>query len=462
MLDLSSADTTRNALTSNKVASLELRHMLESDPRSVGVHVETYPPKAASRLLLEFPPRLARQLLANMDGMKALMALAELKAPVVSALVDKRTEVSILENLKQEPSVNQLSAFSRLPKSLWAELHKRYSVEEDALSVLTYDSDQVGSVMEQFHISAEVEETLGQLIERIRQNSETISRLFDIFVVNSAEEIVGYLRPRDLVLHDAGIPVSEIMSSGHSSIPAGTLIADAADLLNVSSSHVVGVVDEDGRLLGRLTPSSIAEITRAKYEEVAKISSGLSPKTSQADGPIRNVLRRLPWLIAGLLGAGTAAFVVGAYEDALTEAAILASLIPIVMSLAGNAGIQASTVTVQAQTTGGLWIGNVRDRVLHEALGAMLNGLIVGAIVGIAIMGVSQLTEIDRPMNLAAAALMTLVLVTIQASVIGSIIPILLGRLGFDPAVATGVFITTSNDVVGVLIFFVIATAIYV
>jgi magnesium transporter len=169
----------------------------------------------------------------------------------------------------------------------------------------------------------------------------------------------------------------------------------------------------------------------------------------------------LPWLAAGLIGAGTAAFVVGAYEDALTEAAILATLIPIVMSLAGNAGIQASTVTVQAQASGVFWIGDLGGRILREIGGALLNGLIVGLIVALAILGLAQLIEIERPLSLGLTAALTLIAVTTQAATIGSLVPVVLERLGFDPAVATGVFITTSNDVMGVLIFFLIATAIY-
>jgi magnesium transporter len=192
-----------------------------------------------------------------------------------------------------------------------------------------------------------------------------------------------------------------------------------------------------------------------------KLLSGLAPESNSADGPLQIVPRRLPWLAAGLIGAGTAAFVVGAYEDALTEAAILATLIPIVMSLAGNAGIQASTVTVQAQASGVFWIGDLGGRILREIGGALLNGLIVGLIVALAILGLAQLIEIERPLSLGLTAALTLIAVTTQAATIGSLVPVVLERLGFDPAVATGVFITTSNDVMGVLIFFLIATAIY-
>jgi magnesium transporter len=192
-----------------------------------------------------------------------------------------------------------------------------------------------------------------------------------------------------------------------------------------------------------------------------KLMAGLAPASSAADGPLKIVPRRLPWLSAGLVGAGTAAIVVGSYEDTLTEAAILATLIPVVMSLAGNAGIQASTVTVQAQTAGVLWLGDLPWRVLREIGGALLNGTIVGAIVTVAILALAQIADIDRPAALGVTAALTLVAVTVQASTIGALVPVALERLGADPAVATGVFITTTNDVMGVLIFFLIATTIY-
>jgi len=179
------------------------------------------------------------------------------------------------------------------------------------------------------------------------------------------------------------------------------------------------------------------------------------------DGPLRIVPRRLAWLAVGLVGAGTAAVIVGAYEEALTDAAILASLIPIVMSLAGNAGIQAATVTVQAQTANSLWIGNLGGRILREVGGALLNGGLVGLLVAGVVVLIGPLVEIERAPALGLTAALTLTMVTLQAATVGSLVPVALDRLGFDPAVATGVFITTSNDVVGVLIFFLIATAIY-
>ena len=191
------------------------------------------------------------------------------------------------------------------------------------------------------------------------------------------------------------------------------------------------------------------------------LMSGLDPDTSPADGPLRIVPRRLPWLAAGLIGSGTAALVVGSYEDALAEAAILATLIPIVMSLAGNAGIQASTVTVQALASGSYWAGDIFGRTLRELGGALLNGIAVALLVSLGIFVLSTIAEVPEPTLLALTAGLTLVAVMVQASVIGSLVPVILDKLKFDPAVATGVFITTSNDVIGVLIFFVIATTLY-
>ncbi|MGF1660536.1 MAG: magnesium transporter [Rubrimonas sp.] len=222
------------------------------------------------------------------------------------------------------------------------------------------------------------------------------------------------------------------------------------------------VVDAEGRLLGMIAADELLAIERAEAAEDMKVMAGLDPDASAADGPLAILRRRLPWLSGGLIGSGVAALVAGAYEDALTEAAILASLIPIVMSLAGNAGIQASTVTVQALGAGALWVGDLWGRVLREIGGALLNGGAVGLLVAAGVMGMAQIVEIERPEMLALTAVLTLLAVTVQASTIGAVMPIALERLKFDPAFATGVFIATSNDVVGVLIFFLIATTFYI
>ena len=152
---------------------------------------------------------------------------------------------------------------------------------------------------------------------------------------------------------------------------------------------------------------------------------------------------------------------VGSYEDQLAEAAILAAFIPVTMSMAGNAGLQASAVAVQGIATGALWSGDILYRLLKELLAALFNGAVAGTLLGLLVLSASFVVPLDAPLRLALATSLSLLCVTTLAAMVGATVPIVLDKIGIDPAMAIGVFITSSNDVLGVLIFFLMATTFY-
>jgi magnesium transporter len=415
-----------------------------------------------ARLLLRLSPKRARALLRALDEAPSLALLHELDPAVTARLIDaegaerlakivSKLDLDIAADfLAEAPAAVVEAALAQSPRA--AELR----------AALGHRSGTAGAVMRRRLVAAPEDWTLGRLVAEIRARSEQIDRLHAAYVIDGGRRLTGYLKVRDLLLNPAETLVGDIRRPDVAAVTAETDRAEVAEIARREHLPALPVVDAQGRLVGMVTVEELREIDRAEADEDLALMAGLDPEASATDGPATILRRRLPWLASGLVGAGTAAVVVGAYEEALTEAAILASLIPIVMSLAGNAGIQASTVTVQAMTAGRLWTGDLVGRTLREIGGALLNGGVVGLIVALAILGLSHVVEIERAPALALTAALTLVIVTVQASAIGSLIPLALDRLRFDPAVATGVFITTSNDVVGVLIFFAIASALYI
>jgi len=418
-------------------------------------------PLTATRLLMRLRPRAARALLRLLPDAPSLRVLAALDNAVGDALLDadeRRRTARIVAKLPTEEAADFLQ---EAPPELVDATLDALDRPPALVRELGYRRDSVAGMMRRSLVAVPADWTIEQVIAEIRANSERIDRLYAVYVIDAERRLLGYLKVRDLILLAGDTVVGEAMRTDTVVVGAET---DREAVLNLASTQrlpVLPVVDAEGRLLGHVTADELLAIERAEAEEDLALLAGVDPASSAMDGPLRIVPRRLPWLAAGLAGAGTAAVVVGSYEEALTEAAILASLIPIVMSLAGNAGIQAATVTVQAQTAGSFWIGDLGRRLLREIGGALLNGGLVGAMVAVGILAISTVADIERPAGLGVAAALTLVVVTVQASSVGALVPVVLDRLGFDPAVATGVFITTSNDVIGVLIFFVIATAIY-
>lgn len=418
-------------------------------------------PSEVARLILQLRPKRARALLRLVPDAPGLAALEELDPAIRETLLDADGERRIARIVAKMPVADTADFLADSPDHIVEAALAVHPRADEVREALAHIDESAGAVMRRRLVAVPRDWTIGQAIDEIRSKADLIDRLYAIYVTNGGRQLVGYLKLRDLVLYPPATLVGDVMRSDIVTVSADTDREEVARIAEREHLPVLPVVDANGALLGLITATELREIDREEAEEDMKLMAGLSADASAMDGPLRIVPRRLPWLSAGLIGSSIAALVVGSYEEALTQAAILASLIPIVMSLAGNAGIQASTITVQALASNALWVGDIWGRVVRELGGALLNGLIVGLIIGTGIMILSNFLPIDSPALLALTAMLSLIVVTVQASVLGSLVPLALKRLRLDPAVATGVFITTSNDVVGVLIFFLIATSIY-
>ena len=457
-------ETLRDAALGKRPAQKALARALsgrDTDAGPDGTELAALSPAALGAVLTALSPKGARVLLRRLADRDLLAVLAALDRVTVDQLLDDGLRKRAIAAALDQDQVEAAERLAGMPEALREEGLAPDPALKDARDRAPWAPDSAGAIMRRRLVAVPRDWTVAQVVDEIRSRADLIDKLYAAYVIDAEHRLAGYLKIRDLLLSPAEARVGDIARSDAVAVRTGTDREDVLKLAKRERLKVLPVLDDEDRLVGMVTAEELRRIERAEAEEDMKIMAGLDPEASSADGPWRILRRRLPWLAGGLFGASVAALVVGSYEDALTEAAILATLIPIVMSLAGNAGIQASTVTVQAMSSGTLFAGDMIGRALRELGGAILNGASVGLLVGLGIMGMSLLTEIDRPAALAVSAAATLIAVTVQASVVGSMIPVLLDRLRFDPAIATGVFITTSNDVVGVLIFFVIATSLY-
>lgn len=454
-------DTLLYAARGDRIAVKALSRSLRAQSGPHADDLARLSPATLADIAMALGPKRARALLRRLDDGGLLAVLAALDPRVAGRLLDPDLRQRALRAALDTEQVAAAEARAGVPEALREEGLAADPAGRRLDLLPAFAPDSAGAIMRRRLVAAPGDWTVAQLVEEIRAQADLIDKLHAAYVIDDAHRLAGYLKIRDLLLSPANARLGDIARSDAVAVRTSTDREDVLKLAKRARLKVLPVLDDNDRLVGMVTTEELRRIERAEAEEDMKIMAGLDPEADPADGPLRILRRRLPWLAGGLFGASVAAVVVGSYEDALTEAAILATLIPIVMSLAGNAGIQASTVTVQAMTSGNLLPGEMAGRSVRELGGALLNGASVGLIVALGIMGVSLVTEIDRPAALALTAAATLIAVTVQASVVGSMIPVLLDRLRFDPAVATGVFITTSNDVVGVLIFFLIATGLY-
>ncbi|MEM9046465.1 MAG: magnesium transporter [Pseudomonadota bacterium] len=455
-------EETETAVTANQALVAEVEELIrEHQEAAVLTLLEDWAPVDVVSLLVALRFKRARRLVSWLPDDIQMGVLSEIDPRMHAVLYEKRTRKRIAKLLRRLDHDRALHLLEALPDDLRDDLVAAMDNAETWRKELAYLEDSAGSIMRRRVLAVRPEQSIAAIKEDLRTHLEEFEKLEAIYVVAADRQLIGYLRVRDLLLQDDRTCVEDLVRTDLVAVDSNTDQEEVLRLAARRGLRVVAVRDEAGRLVGSVTPKELTLIAREEAEEDMLLMAGVSPEATSQDTPLQIVKSRLPWLLAGLIGAAVAAMVIGTYEEALEKAAILASFIPVVMAMAGNAGIQASTVTVQGLTAGTIWPGDMWGRILREITGAAINGAAVALVVAILIFGANAIIEVPRPLQLAFAAGMSLILATTFASAVGAAVPVILDKLRMDPAVATGIFITTANDVFGVLIFFVMASALY-
>ena len=430
------------------------------DREAVTRALKRWPPAHLVALFVHLPLRRARVLLDWLDRYQARV-VAELNPSFRDALLEDVTVqrlADVLDGLEPEDAA---SALRELPEAVVQQVLPRLRDHAAIESSRGYEEESAGSIMSRKFVAVPPDWVVGQVTREIRAHAREIERLYAVYVVDADHRPVGYLRLRDLLLSPKEACVRDIMSTDFIAVGPDIdqeAVARIADRYELS---VVPVVDREGRLIGRITPKKLRRVLREEAEEDINLMAGLPADTGPDESIGRIVRGRIPWLLIGLAGASVSAAVVGAFEDQLARAAILATFIPIVMSSAGNAGIQASTVAVQGLATGAVTFGDLGWRLGKELIAALSNGAIAAAVLVTLVILMSRFVALDDPVRLALTAGVALMTVITLAVAVGATVPLILDRIGIDPAMATGVFITTGNDIMAVAVFFLMVTLFY-
>ncbi|MEL6575819.1 MAG: magnesium transporter [Pseudomonadota bacterium] len=453
-----SADSAeRNAATAAALANM----IRQGERQRVLDTLDNWSAADVMRLVMALRTKRAKKLIGWLPEELGLGVLAELDPRLGRVLMEDAAEDKVVKLARRLNHDRALRLIADLPEAMRERVIPRLPEPERWREDLSYLAESAGAMMRRGFLAIREDGLIGDVIEDIQRRSDQIEKLDALYVTDEAGHLTGYLRIRDLMLCPPETRIGDVMRADVVSVDKDMDREAVLRLAEERRLRVVAVTDRGGHLIGCVTPAELAEISRAEAREDLLLLGGVSPESSDSDSPFQIVMRRLPWLMGGLVGASVAASVIASFEDALARAAVLASFIPVIMATAGNAGIQASTVTVQALTGGDASVRELGPRLLRELAGAALNGLAVGAVVSVLVLLASLLMPIDAPLRLALTAATALVIVTALASTAGAAVPVILDRLGLDPAVATGIFITTSNDVFGVLTFFLVASWLY-
>ncbi|WP_242092517.1 magnesium transporter [Aestuariivivens sediminicola] len=368
---------------------------------------------------------------------------------VLKNLSDKE----IAEEIEELDTDDAADIIAELPEDRQQDVISQIEDEEHKAEIkelLAYDEDTAGGLMAKELVKVYETWTVAGCLRRIRGQAKEVTRVHSIYVVDKQEKLIGRLSLKDLIVAKSEQKIADIYISHVDFVNVEEDVEEVAKIMAKYDLEAIPVVDEDMTLLGRITIDDIVDVLKEEADKDYQLAAGISQDV-EADDSIWQLTRaRLPWLILGLFGGLGSVFIMEGYEDALNNYKELFFFTPLIAAMAGNVGVQSSAIIVQGLAND-VVKGSLFSRLLKEVGLSLINGIVLGLLV--IVFGYFMKMPIDFSSTIA----ISMVSVIIIAALIGTFVPIILDKRGIDPAIATGPFITTSNDIFGIFLFFYIA-----
>ncbi len=413
----------------------------------------------AASLTLALPTITGANVLAELDEVFCADLLSEVSTERIT---------SLLNELESDDAADVLG---NLDETLRQRVLRALEDRETVSDLLEYGPETAGGIMATEVVAVLADWTIAQATEEIRRNAENTQDLYVIFVTDQSGHLQGFVGIRSLLLSPSDAVIGDVMRKNIRYVTAEVDQEEVAKVMERYDLVSLAVVDSERRLMGHVTIDDAIDVIREEAEEDYQRLSGITGDADPTDSVLRITRGRLPWLFLGMIGAVFAGSVIGVYEENIQRVSVLAVFIPVVMAMAGNAGIQSSAIIVQGLASGEVWSVNMLRRIGKEVYIAIVNGLALAIAMVIVVFLVFEwmagawpslaAMHVPEPWRLATTAGGALFCVIVLASVIGVTIPLMFDRIGVDPALATGPFITTSNDIIGLVVFFMLATVLY-
>jgi magnesium transporter len=389
-----------------------------------------------------------------LDSDKTAEILLELEDDLRENILKRLSPKEIAEELDELETNDAADIIAELSQDIKAEvISELQDVEhaKDIVDLLRYDEDTAGGIMHKELVKVNENWNVLTCIKEMRIQAENISRVHSIYVVDDEDRLKGRLSLKDLLTTSSRTPINDVYIRKLNSVKVDTEDVEVARIMQKYDLEAIPVVDELGRLVGRITIDDIVDVIKDEADEDYQLAAGISQDVEADDSIFEHTKARLPWLVLALLGGFISVRVLGLFEGAMLEHGNLFFFTPLIAAMAGNVGVQSSAIIVQGLANNTL-SGSLFNRLIKEISLSLLNGVILATIL---FAGSHYLLNVE--IIIGVIVTVALISVIIIASLIGTFIPLLLDKFGIDPALATGPFITTSNDICGILIYFSIA-----
>lgn len=396
----------------------------------------------------------ATYLIKLLDSDKTSDVLTELDEDIREAILNNLSAKEIAGELEELDTDDAADIVGELPQEMVQQVISEIEDKEhakDIVDLLRYDEDSAGGLMAKELVKVRDTWNVLTCVKEMRAQAENVTRVHSIYVVDDEEKLIGRLSLKDLLTTPTDSPIRDVYTA--KKVDFVNVNEDPEEVAKIMSKYdleAIPVVDEIGRLVGRITIDDIVDVIKEEAEKDYQLAAGISQDVEADDSVWELTRARLPWLILGLFGGlGAAAIMIG-FEEMISQHAILFFFTPLIAAMAGNVGVQSSAIIVQGLANDDLK-GSIGNRLVKEILLALLNGIILAAI----LLLFTWFWKGDFMTALAISV--SLIAVIVVAGFVGTFTPLFLDKRGIDPAIATGPFITTSNDIFGILIYFLIA-----
>ncbi len=386
----------------------------------------------------------------------------EISSEILSNL-DEDTRVEFLRNFSSEniakwidhmDSDDAADLLNELPLKVREEILAFVEFEQAGYitDLLHYEEDSAGGLMAKELIRANLNWTVVQAIEEIRRQAEKVEKIYSLYVVDDRNVLLGRVSLKKIILASDEVRIKDIYDEDVISVKTYEDEDDIADLMQKYDLEAVPVVNARNELMGRITIDDIVDVITEKAELDRQLMAGISEDIEEDDNIWTLTRARLPWLIVGMAGGLLGARFMGLFEADLAMLPALAFFIPLITATGGNVGIQSSSIILQSLASKSSFMrDNYLARLIKVIVVAIINGLVIGLIV----FGFTFVLDVS--IKLAFTVALALFFVVLLASVMGTITPLILDKMNINPAVASGPFITTANDLLGLAVYFTVA-----
>ncbi|MCH2034206.1 MAG: magnesium transporter [Tenacibaculum sp.] len=388
-----------------------------------------------------------------LDSETTSEVLMDVDDDVREKILEQLSAKEIAEEIEELDTDDAADVIAELPEERKEAVMQQIEDEEHAkeiVELLRFDEDSAGGLMAKELVKVNENWSVLGCVTKMREQAAEVTRVHSIYVVDDSGKLKGRLSLKDLLMASTKSKIADIYIPRVDFVNVHDTAEDVANKMRKYDLEAIPVVDELGILVGRITIDDIVDVIKEEADKDYQLAAGITQDVEADDTILELTRARLPWLFLGLIGGIGAFLIMGGFEDSFKENAVLFFFTPLIAAMAGNVGVQSSAIIVQGLANDDVK-GSVNKRLIKEMLLAALNGL------ALAIFLFLFIWLYNKDIQTSFAVSVSLVVVIIVAGLIGTFIPLFLDKRGIDPAIATGPFITTSNDIFGILIYFTIA-----